>query len=599
MTPNEAKLVQFIQECQLFSEQRTRGHHERFLANWKQFRSVLDQPHWTWRSRIFVPKSMALVLNILPRIIGNDPIIGVVGEKGTTRRQARVMEAVIKQQLALMDYFMALYLQTQDGLIYGVGYRQNTWKYEQRIVSRRPNKNEILHASALGLLPEQTVQENVVTFDGPQTTNLDVFDVFPDPTVHDPRNGDFLVIRKELSRWKFDELARLGVFKNASWVTQRPTPGKETESTSEAMKERRDQSVNISTEEKHRPKPLAKIKLLEFQGMVPGELTSSGRPEKRFIIVANGILVRDVPFLFRHDRFNITRCAPIPVNRDHIGLSLLEMVRGLQIWENIIRNAAIDTMTMTQVPMWKRRRGAGIPSWQLRPRPSGIIDMENVESDLQPLVVDSHLSELAGLLTSNEQAWQEAGGAPLPVQGRDAPGINKTAAGVAMLIREATTRIKLMQRITEKTVMLEDGRQFIGLNEQFLSEDQTVRIAGEDMFEEITVSPQEIIGQYGLSPVIFPNEPFFKAIEKENLAFVINVLKSSPGAQGYDFSVLDKRVMESFNMDDIVDEVMSGGQEREELDSGSPIETEEQGKFPGILDEARGLLQTQGGSSIA
>lgn len=595
MTPKETKLVGFIKECQLFSEQRTRGHHDRFLANWKQFRSVLDQPGWTWRSRIFVPKSMALILNILPRIIGNDPVIGVIGEKGTTRKQARVMEAILKQQLAKMQYFMSLYLQVQDGLIYGVGYRQNTWKYEQRVISRRPNKNEILHASAMGVLPKRSVQENVVTFDGPQTTNLDVFDVFPDPTVHDPHSGDFIVIRKELSLWKFQELARLGVFNHAEMVTNRPTEGSEPSSTSEHMKDRRDQSVNISTDDKHRPKPLSKVKLLEFQGMVPGDLTSSGRPEKRFVIVANDILVRDVPFLYRHDRYNITRCAPIPVNRDHIGLSLLEMVRGLQIWENIIRNAAIDTMTMTQVPMWKRRRGSGIPSWQLRPRPAGIVDMENTETDLAPLVVDSHLSELAGLLTSNEQAWQEAGGAPLPVQGRDAPGINKTAAGVAMLIREATTRIKLMQRITEKTVMLEDGTQYIGLNEQFLTEDQTLRIAGEQIFEDITVSPGEIVGQYGLTPVIFPNEPFFKAIEKENLAFVINVLKSSPSAQSYDFGVLDRRVLEAYGMDDLVDEIMSGGQNQSQ--SGDEVDP---GKaFPGILDEAGGLLATQGGSGVA
>lgn len=102
-------------------------------------------------------------------------------------------------------------------------------------------------------------------------------------------------------------------------------------------------------------------------------------PRGRKILIANGILLEDVPNPYKHGKFPYTKLVDYIEPREFWGMGEVEQLKGPQIMINKIISYMMDTMILMSNPLWMVPTGSGVETENLINKPGLVVEYSGEE----------------------------------------------------------------------------------------------------------------------------------------------------------------------------------------------------------------------------
>lgn len=458
---------------------------KRSYNNW---RGVLDQSLYPWRSKLFIPWSFTVVETIIPKVFARDPKWRAISrnpdpvpmntpvEEGqyrlSTPDQASVVGNLLTYQWNRIGMRLKMYDYIKDSLMYSKGYAKVTWNFKTK------KKTEMV--PVVGEDDEITFEKqekNFIYCDDPNVEIIDPFDIYVDPDATSLENASYMIHRKMVP---LEDLKNNVNYKNVDQIKMTEKSG----TTS---------FLNNDLNEQTR-----------YDGAKPGPDGAKKEVEvleywesDRLIVVANGsVVLRDTPNPYNHKQIPFVELDDYRDPHKYYGQSELSVIDPLQREINAIRNQRRDYDNLQLNPVIRMVPGT------LRNPNSAVMAPGNVWM----------VSDLTSMDTFTLPALQ---GASTEIESRTAQDIKMTVAideiGIGLLPdnpqRRSATEVVTAQsmagkRFAIKIALLEEAVKKIGemvfaLNQQFLDQERVIQIVGERGAQEwIKLSPEDIKGDF-------------------------------------------------------------------------------------------------------
>ena len=187
---------------------RETDQEEIWKRSYNNWRGVLDQSLYPWRSKLFIPWSFTVVETIIPKVFARDPKWRAVsrdpapapqqmeqeqmsGYQISTPSQASVVQNLLSYQWSRMGMRLKMYDYIKDSLMYSKGYAKVTWNFKTR--------TKTTMEPVVGKDDEITfkeVRKSDVYCDDPNVEIVDPFDIYVDPDATSLKDAAYLIHRK-------------------------------------------------------------------------------------------------------------------------------------------------------------------------------------------------------------------------------------------------------------------------------------------------------------------------------------------------------------------------------------------------------------------
>lgn len=135
---------------------------------------------------VTVPYSYSTISTIVTYLLhtfcGRKPIFQVGAYRGDAIRRAPLVETLLQFNSDHMRLIRKLFQYFWDGEVYGLQVLRTTWRVDRRLrtVQAQVPVNALIPALGSTTVPQK---QEIVTFEGTDITNIDVYNFFPDPRV--------------------------------------------------------------------------------------------------------------------------------------------------------------------------------------------------------------------------------------------------------------------------------------------------------------------------------------------------------------------------------------------------------------------------------
>ena len=556
----EEKVIQNINESFHWAEEwKSRNVDEELNKCLKLYMSQIDEDEgmWKWiRNRLFIPKTQSIIETILPKMFGFEPTFSVQPRESTDESKARIMEAVLKYYLYNMDFPIKLILWARNNAIYGFAPIKVVWKTKTRLVRRPLSEEERNTYLVADQSPPSMIDYPMTLFDGPDIMIVDPFDYFWTPTGYDLDDMPFQIHRSSKTYDYLRLLEKKDIYTNINKL-EKATGSHAGTRVYEAAKRERDITLGVSQTDSVVPKSIDEFELYESQCYLPlidkGDSLEWDDEADKIPVIATlaemQTLVRlqRVPWYYRDHNYLVSNFVPLAGR--FIGISAPAMIEGLQKALNFRHSIAIDNMDLNTNTMWVRRRAAMIKDFQLRSRPGGIIDTNDMQG-IQPLPVNDMTGTNLNYAQMLDELIEDAMSISRLTKGVESGSeLNRTATGILALQRAAEVKIKQRQLEFEWKALRKLGKFFIQLIQENCPPEMVIRITGEQ--EPITVTPEDLVGQFDVVPYLGIENEVDKQSKQDRLMMAYDRILKSPLAMKYNIGEMDRRILESLDIKDI------------------------------------------------
>jgi len=409
------------------------------------------------KSNIFIPMTFTAIETITPRLVSGymnstEPPISVIPRGEEDIEKAESFEQLLTYQFEQINFPAKLLNYYKQCLIYGTSVIKVFWDLD-------------------------TVYSQ---FDRPNFEVLDLYDFYVDPTAVTIDDARFCIHRSYISKEELESKRDVPGFKNINKVS-----GEDLSRDSESApkyEEYGDFEQELDDDIKR------DIEILEYW------------EDDRIIVVANQkTLICDKKNPFEHKRKPFVAIKLIPVPNEFYGIGIIEPIEGLQNELNTKHNQRLDNVNLILNQMWTVLRGAIDDYDQLKSRPGGIITVNDM-GGIKPLVVpDATMGAYREELSCMDRIKETTGATEL-IQGMSQQGQkDMTATEVTIKTKQASTRIDFYYKLMAETGLRGLGNMFIALDQQFIKEEQVVRIMNDRSASFIHIDPENISGRFDVT----------------------------------------------------------------------------------------------------
>jgi len=392
---------------------------------------------------------------------------------------ARKRESLFAAQHKDNDGYLKAVDQMLGGSLYGNAIKQVGWKRtsEMRIieaVDRMPLSGKIVRQIRKG---------EVISFDGPESQNVDLLDFFPCPGYRTIKEMPWVVRRYFLDLDEVRYLASEGIFSKAEVDRMLREGGVNAGPSSLVASARRFQARVGSDDDTLRfmSKYSRPIEILEMWGKVPSELCPDGVYQRVITVANRRYLFRNKPNPYWHGLKPFINFSPQPDPHYFYSPGKAEIVAKLQIVANRYVNQSLDAADLMIDPMWFYDRGANLSTRNFYSRPGKLVPVNGnpnqVVAALQPptqglTVADNKVGQMREALQMGTGIVDDA------VAGLS--GDSRQTAREFQGRREAAgTRLLLESRFFEEQSFEPEANMFMALDRQFLELPVQVMILGD------------------------------------------------------------------------------------------------------------------------
>lgn len=441
------------------------GIWERSYNNWK---GILDQSIYPWRSKLFIPWSFTVVETIIPKVFAREPKWRAIARNPDFPDDGPgVVQDLLTYQWIRLGMRTKMYDYIKDSLMYSKGYMKVTWNFQ--------TKTKTYMQPIVGKDDKITFEKqekSAVEYDDPVCEVVDPYDIYVDPDATCLEDAEYLIHRKTVPLSKIKENPNYTNTDKIKYTDQ--------------TKDKYFDDLNRFSDNTPPPDSNKElIELLEYW------------EQDRLVVVANRrVVLRDTPNPYDHKQIPFVELDDYRDPHKYYGQSELSVIDPLQREINAIRNQRRDYDNLALNPVIRMVPGV------LRNPNSAVMSPGNVwmVSDLNSMDV-FELPQLQGSASEIEE--------------RTAADIQRSVAideiGIGLLPdnpqRRSATEVVTAQsmagkRFAMKIALLEEAVKKIGqmvfdLNQQFLDQERMIQIVGERGAQEwVKLGPDDIRGQY-------------------------------------------------------------------------------------------------------
>lgn len=488
-TPNTAAKNLVNERFKRAKSFRETDQEEIWKRSYNNWRGVLDQSIYPWRSKLFIPWSFTVVETIIPKVFARDPKWRAVSrnpepiqqnaptqENGyllSTPSQASVVQNLLSYQWSRIGMRLKMYDYIKDSLMYSKGYVKVTWDFK--------TKTKTTMEPVVGKDDEITfkeVKKSEVYCDDPNVEVIDPFDIYVDPDATSLKDAAYLIHRKLVP---YSVLKDNPNYKNVEQINMaKNKPASNTYLDNDLNEETRFNN-SAPTVDNYKEE----VEVLEYW------------ERDRLIVIANrSIVLRDTPNPYNDKKIPFVELDDYRDPHKYYGQSELSVIDPLQREINAIRNQRRDYDNLQLNPVIRMVPGT------LRNPNSAVMAPGNVWM----------VSDLASMDTFTLPALQ---GNSSDIEQRTIEDLQRTVAidelGIGLLpdgsARRSATEVVTAssmagKRFAIKIALLEEAVKEIGemvfaRNQQFLDQERVIQIVGERGAQEwVKLSPQDVQGDF-------------------------------------------------------------------------------------------------------
>lgn len=499
---------------------------EKHLDFYKLYRGY--RKHREGRSNIFVPMIYALVETIEPRIIKGmfekRPYVSVLPRDPQSEASAEANERLLDYQFNHSHVRMVE--KTMDWvkqfIQYGVGVAKTYWDLEEKTIIRKTSvaRNTIsgeehivedVRGSDLldriEFAPEyeinrEEIEEEVTVYEGPNFEACDVGDIFVAPNASSAKDAPYVIHRYHLSLDDLKQGQEEERFKNVhAFIKARKEAGGSTPMGDDlAVDERKGSLGHVVGGQKEDPHDDL-VEILEYW------------EDNEVIIVAD----RDVVIQGPEENPYWHKMKPfISVHNTRLmgefwSIGDIEPNVSMQKEINTRRNQRIDNINLSLTKAWFVLNNVNVDKAKLANiKPGDTIRVSGVNR-IEDGIQEFSISDVTASSYQEEQVAKEdmrmTSGIYDWYSGKQ-PTQQQTATTVTAIIGEAHVRVEMKIYKFATEGLAELAQHFIQLNQQFMEEDQLIRVMGEKgAYEFHNILPEEIAGFFDLMPACTGTDP--------------------------------------------------------------------------------------------
>lgn len=446
---------------------RVSTQDEIWKRSYNNWRGVLDQTKYPWRSKLFVPWTFTVIETIIPKIFAREPKWRALAQNPDFPADGpRVIQDLLTYQWDRLGMRLKMHDYIKDSLMYSKAYAKVSWNFK--------TKTRTMMEPVVGeddKITFKKVVKSVIAHDDPKVEIVDPMDIYVDPDAVAGEPVSYLIHRKTVP---YKELEQNPNYTNVSMIKQKGSADQYLDKISR---------YNSHTPEKDTFKDL--VEILEYW------------EDDRLIVIANrSVVLRDTPNPYEHKMIPFVELDDYRDPHKYYGQSEASVIDPLQREVNSIRNQRRDYDNLALNPVIQMVPGT------IRNPNSAVMAPGNVwmVSDLNSIGT-FQLPQLQGASSEIEErtvsdiqrtvAIDEIGIGLLPdnPQRRSA---TEVVTATTMAGKRFAMKIALLEEAVKKI-----GQMIFALNQQFLDRERIIQIVGEDGAEEwLELTPDDIRGDY-------------------------------------------------------------------------------------------------------
>jgi hypothetical protein len=574
---SQKNLSKYINRIDYAEQKRDAYWRDKWLAWYKRYRNIRDQiidprtkkPRID-RSNISIPYGFTMVETVLPRLIETlfaaRPYVSMKGmPPGTSgmdpqqlmdmlRAKDKPWETAAKKMETLIDYQMNVPMDIQDvfddGLkilaIYGTTVSFTGWCYREKEIIRKERQTVMSgefgqDGVEMPLLEEDgvtpvtdyvEVTESKKSYDDPEVAFLDLGLFYADPNgtnVDDARYCGHDVYKSKADLKEMEKEGLISVDWKRLPKDARTNEARNYRQTAIGLPTSDDQESNGHEDDLY-------------------QLTYYWEDDKRVLILNRKQIVAEGPNPYWHKSKPYDKEVYSKVPGEFYGIGIMEITEDLQDELNVERNQRIDYRSHSMRRMFKMRRGAEIDKNQLVWKQNGIIEVQKMD-DVDVLAAPD--GALAGSFNQEQiikQDIRDTVGAHDIVMGT---GNSGTATESMAKDNNASIRFKKVISSIEKKLLVRITRKMVQMNQQYIDDVRMLPLFDQDESEWPVITPEEIQGEFHLSPSGSSVEPMAnKEAYKQRMVELYGMFRQDPFYQQFPGKRrnLMKIVYESFDI---------------------------------------------------
>lgn len=526
------------------------------------------------KSNLFIPYLFGLVETVTPRItdtiFAKEPCLTALPMEPQDIEGAEANEILMDYQFRKARFKEKVTEWVKQSAIYGTGFVKVYWdrQVETKIVEERNIFSDPLELfKMLSKMGNDTSsirkkEKEIVKYEGANIEVLDIMEVYIDPYTDTVENARYAVhetmrtedyVKERIKNKTYDGVTM------KDWDNIKDSAGGQEYNDFSVLQ--RQQHIGMANDPR---KSEGMIKITEYW------------EKNRVITVANDtILLRDKENPFNHKKIPIVEVVDTKSIKELYGIGEIEPNRYLQSELNTNRNQRIENVKMAINNSYFYDETA-IDEEDFVDAPNAKIPIRNRgQRTLKDILYPVPKQPIHSSAYTEEEVikrdMQETSGVTKYVRGVEPTG-SATATEITSLQREANYRFK--QKIRNVANALEKvGEMWVALNQQFITENQFIRISGDKAnqlkymqpetynspvmeqsnFKFLQIDPESIAGEYDIKVATSALEPLAdKQIKRQQLLQAFQITSQN----GLSLPSLFKEILKTFDDLAVMDKVI-------------------------------------------
>lgn len=200
-----------------------------------------------------------------------------------------------------------------------------------------------------------------------------------------------------------------------------------------------------------------------------------------------------------HGHYPVADFTPFLEDDNYYALGIVDVTADLQIAASEILNQALTNLRQSNNSMWVAASPAAqTPDYMFRNRPDGVIRVVGDASQIQQIRSQDTSRSAMNMSTEIQNRIERASGiSSLYSSGAPGTSINQTARGAQIIDQNIDTNMRMIVDLFGEQVIKVMAQDFLELNPQYITEEQTFYITGQKGVRDIvTTSPETISANF-------------------------------------------------------------------------------------------------------
>lgn len=508
----EAIKTDFIGRLQESTDYMEANFHDSMLKNYKKYKSVADPildkrgNEIKDRANIFIPYPWGIVETEIPRLAGRLPRIRAFPRRKALRAKVDVIQDNIYYTFDRMDFVRKQIDWVRQHSIYGWSPLFYFWREEERqVLVKVPTDVEGVY---------QIVKKRKKVWDDFDCRVLDVWDVFFQPGVCAPEDGDYLFFREFVSHKDLKRLVAAGeIYGTVLEELKSPFTG----STADGVTVQRD--------------TLAKIKRGQGKyGYGAHEMMYMLEDDRVVIMIDRKVLARvsDNPHPLQKKSIITMSLTKLP--SEAVGMSTVESLAGEVAKLNGLSNARLDNIAqLIRRVFVAKKLSPQTDMNNLVARAGNIIYVDDINETIRELQLsDIGTSSAHEIMVTKEEMQFVTGISDFVVGVRGSARLADTATGVSTIVREANARFALKLAAIESGPLRSLVEAAHAYQMTFMPDERMIWVHGPKGYRIRNVKIEEILCECDFTLEPGSSIPLDQLTRRESLTNLLDRSMRSP-----------------------------------------------------------------------